>query len=61
MVDRGVGPNGSVYVRLKIVGGNGKTVEAIYELVFEDGAWKIGAVVTRPIDGVLTRADGGAT
>jgi ABC-type transporter MlaC component len=56
VLDRKLDTNGSVYVRLEIRGANGKIVDAIYELVWEDGAWKINAVVTRPVEGVLSLA-----
>ena len=46
-------PNGKVYLVLKIRGANGVSIEAVYELVPEAGAWKINAVVARPDSGVI--------
>jgi hypothetical protein len=41
-------PDGSVVLLVKIHGANGHRVEALYELVSEDGRWRINGVVTRP-------------
>jgi ABC-type transporter MlaC component len=41
-------PNGHVFLFLHIRGANGKAVQAIYEMVSEDGRWKVNGVVTRP-------------
>jgi uncharacterized protein DUF4864 len=41
-------PDGTVYLRLVIVGENGKSVEAIYEMIREQGDWKINGVLARP-------------
>lgn len=38
--------NGSAYVQVQVHGANGNDVEAVYEMVWEDGAWKVNAVVT---------------
>jgi hypothetical protein len=46
------GPNGNVYLVLKIRGANGQGIEAVYELVSEPGGWKINGVVTKPDPGV---------
>jgi hypothetical protein len=46
-------PNGNVYLVLKIRGANGVSIEAVYELVDEAGAWKINGVVARPDSGVI--------
>lgn len=35
------------YVRLRVTGANGKTVEALYRLVLEEGAWRVDGVETR--------------
>src|SRR5439155_6594083 len=35
------GPNGHVLLLMKIRGANGRHVEAVYEMVWEAGAWKI--------------------
>ena len=40
-------PPGLAYVTVKIRGANGQAVEALYELIWEDG-WRINGVVTRP-------------
>jgi hypothetical protein len=42
-----VAPHGAAYVTVKIRGANGQSVEALYELVWQDG-WRINGVVTRP-------------
>ena len=51
VADRQVAPDGHVYLRLEIHGTNGRTVEAVYEMVWEEGRWRIDAVVTRPAPG----------
>jgi len=38
---------GLAYVTVKIRGANGQAIEALYELIWEDG-WKINGVATRP-------------
>jgi hypothetical protein len=38
---------GLAYVTVKIRGANGQAVEALYEMIWEDG-WRINGVVTRP-------------
>jgi hypothetical protein len=40
-------PDGTVYVTLKIRGSNGQSIEALYELVLEEGKWKINGVRSR--------------
>jgi len=45
-------PEGSAYVTVKIRGANGQSIEALYELVWQDG-WRINGVVTRPDAGVI--------
>jgi uncharacterized protein DUF4864 len=42
------GPNGHLYLFVRVRGANGKAVQAVYEMVAEDGGWKVNAVVTRP-------------
>jgi uncharacterized protein DUF4864 len=42
------GPDGSIYVLLRIGGRDGSGVDAVYEMVSEDGAWKVNGVATRP-------------
>jgi hypothetical protein len=41
-------PDGAAYVTVTIRGANGHSIEALYELVWQDG-WKINGVVTRPV------------
>lgn len=43
---------GLAYVTVKIRGANGQSIEALYELVWEDG-WKINGVATRPDAGII--------
>jgi len=43
---------GLAYVTVKIRGANGQSIEALYELVWENG-WKINGVATRPDAGVI--------
>lgn len=43
-----LGPDGALYLRVKIRGANGKAIEAVYELVREDGSLRINGVVARP-------------
>jgi hypothetical protein len=47
-----VQPGGRAYVRVRIRGANGQTIEALYELVWQ-GEWRINGVVTRPASGVI--------
>jgi len=46
-------PNGLVYLTLKIRGSNGKSIEALYELVLQNGQWKINGVTAKPDSGVI--------
>lgn len=41
-------PNGSVFLFLRIRGADGTGVEAVYEMVSENGRWAVNGVVTRP-------------
>jgi hypothetical protein len=43
---------GVAYVTVKIRGANGQSIEALYEVTWEDD-WKISGVVTRPDAGVI--------
>lgn len=43
---------GVAYVSVMIQGANGQTIEALYELVWQNG-WKINGVATRPASGVI--------
>jgi Domain of unknown function (DUF4864) len=46
VVDAGHG-----FVEVRVEGVNGETVDALYELVDEQGSWRINGVVTRPASG----------
>src|SRR6266581_3815517 len=46
-----VAPNGHVYLQIKIRGSNGNSVEALYEMVLENGQWKINGVSAKPDPG----------
>jgi ABC-type transporter MlaC component len=48
-----VGPDGDVYVQVRIRGANGTGVEAVYQMVREGDGWKINSVMTRPDSGVI--------
>jgi len=48
VLDQGAASTGREYVILRVRGKSGTAVEALYELVQEDGDWKIDGVVTRP-------------
>jgi hypothetical protein len=41
------GPNGAVFVFVRVWGANGRAVQAVYELVPEGGAFRVNGVVTR--------------
>jgi hypothetical protein len=45
------GDGGHLYLGVKIGGANGNTIEALYEMVWEDDRWKVNGVVTRPETG----------
>ena len=49
-----VGPNGHVYVSVKIRGANGNSIEAFYELVLESDQWKINGVTSKPDPGLVS-------
>ena len=53
VAERHAAPDGRVYLRLKIRGQNGNSVEAVYEMVWEDGRWRINGVVARPDAGLI--------
>ena len=42
------GDAGELYLFLRVHGINGRAVEAVYEMVNENGHWRINGVVTRP-------------
>jgi hypothetical protein len=39
---------GLVYLLVRVRGANGQRIEAVYEMVLENGAWRINGVATRP-------------
>jgi hypothetical protein len=39
---------GHLFLFVRVRGANGRVVEAVYEMVLEDGRWRINGVVTRP-------------
>ena len=46
-------------VEVRVDGANGHTVDALYELVDEQGSWRIEGVLTRPVDGATASLTGG--
>jgi hypothetical protein len=52
-----VAPNGHAYLSIKIRGANGNNIEALYELVLENGQWKINGVSAKPDPGLAVRAE----
>ena len=48
-----VGPDGHVYLRVKIRGANGNSIEAVYDMVWEAGRFRINGVVTKPDPGLV--------
>jgi uncharacterized protein DUF4864 len=46
-------PNGHAYLSIKIRGANGNSIEALYELVLENGQWKINGVSAKPDAGLV--------
>jgi ABC-type transporter MlaC component len=46
-------PNGHVYLFVTVYGANGNNVDAVYELVQENGDWKINAVVAKRAGGTV--------
>ena len=46
-------------VQVRVDGANGQTVDALYELVDEQGSWRIEGVMTRPVDGATAALTGG--
>jgi hypothetical protein len=45
------GDAGEIYLFIRILGDNGRAIEAVYELVAEGAGWRINGVVTRPDQG----------
>ena len=56
MIDAGHG-----LVEVRVDGENGRTVDALYELVDEQGNWRIEGVLTRPVDGATASLIGRTT
>jgi len=48
-----VGPDGHVYVHVRVKGANGVGIEALYEMVRERDAWRINSVMTRRDPGLV--------
>jgi len=48
-----MGPDGDVFVQLKIKGANGTGIEALYQMVPERDGWKVNGVMTRPDAGTI--------
>ena len=48
-----VGPDGHLYVSVKIRGANGNSIEAVYDMVQEAGGWRINGVATKPDPGLV--------
>jgi hypothetical protein len=42
------GPGGRLYLLVRVRGANGQRVQAVYEMLLEDGQWRINGVVARP-------------
>jgi ABC-type transporter MlaC component len=53
VVESRVGPDGHVYLRVKIRGANGNNIEAMYDLVWEGGRFRINGVVAKPDPGLV--------
>ena len=49
-----VGPDGHVYVRVRIRGANGNSIEAVYDMVQEAAGWRINGVATKPDPGLVS-------
>ena len=47
-------------VEVRVEGANGETVDALYELVDEQGSWRINGVLTRPVGGATAARPDGA-
>jgi hypothetical protein len=43
-------------VEVRVEGANGETIDALYELVDEQGKWRINGVLTRPVEGATAAA-----
>jgi hypothetical protein len=45
--------DGHVFLRVKVRGANGDSVEAVYDMIWEGGSWKINGVAARPDPGFV--------
>jgi hypothetical protein len=45
-------------VQVRVDGQNGQSVDALYELVDEQGSWRIEGVLTKPVDGPTAELPG---
>ena len=50
--------SGHGVVEVRVEGANGDTVDALYELVDEQGSWRINGVLTRPVGGATAALSG---
>ena len=48
-----VGPDGHVYLRVKVQGANGNSIEAVYDMIWEGGRFRINGVVSKPDPGLV--------
>lgn len=48
-----VAPDGHVYLTVKVRGANGASVEAVYDMVWENGGWRINGVAAKPDPGLV--------
>ena len=48
-----VAPDGHVYLRVKVRGANGNSIEAVYDMVHEAAGWRINGVATKPDPGLV--------
>jgi hypothetical protein len=53
VVESRVGLDGHVYLRLKIRGSNGNNIEAVYDVIWEGGRFRISGVVAKPDLGLV--------
>jgi hypothetical protein len=54
VMERRIAPDGHLLLVLKIRGANGRHIEALYDMVWEAGMWKVNGVVARPDPGETT-------
>ena len=47
------GPDGHVYLRVKVQADPGDPVDAVYDMVWERGQWRINGVVAKPDPGLV--------